>query len=276
VSGHGPCLLLALLVPGLFPGSVALAQEGASEARLVQALADPSFKVRLQAAILIGKRKLTTAAEPLRKSLTDEHETVRAAAALSLGKLGDQASRSGLVAMLGQDNQLVPEAAEKALIMLDQARGKPRYLLSIDPPTAAAGVPTALAPRVRELLLSKLRPRPELELSSGEEKVLQGDRLDEHLKKRELAGILLQPRLAKLQAKRKGNTTTVSCTINVMVTTLVRKRMEFSGAGEADAEVEGPEPSGSDREEIDKALLEAATGAAGDQVLSFLDRRTGP
>jgi hypothetical protein len=201
---------------------------------------------------------------------------VRAASALSLGKLGDDTVRPDLVALLAGGSQLVSDAAEKALILLDEARGKPRYLIVIEAATLAEGVTSALAPRVPEKVAARIRTRSDLLLTAGEEKTLKPDLLDAHLKKRSLTGILLQPRILKLEAKTKGGDTVVTCKISVLTATLIKKRMEFAGNGEASAEVEGTSLSSSDRGEIDSTILEASANAATDQVIDYLGRRTGP
>ena len=49
---------------------------------------DPSWRVRLQAALTLGKLKDKRAVEPLTRALGDENETVRGIAAQVLGTLG--------------------------------------------------------------------------------------------------------------------------------------------------------------------------------------------
>jgi hypothetical protein len=67
-------------------------------------LADPSFKVRVQAALLLGKLGDKTGTNALIKALDDEDKSVRAMAAQSLGKLGGASAAPALKALLGREH----------------------------------------------------------------------------------------------------------------------------------------------------------------------------
>ena len=264
-SGLLLCLFLLPTPPAAAQGSVD---------RLVQGLEDPSFKVRLQAAIIIGKRKLTRAAPALRDALDDDHDAVRAAAAVSIGKLGDQDARARVVRLLRHDNDLVARAAEKSLVLLDKAKNSDaKYLVAIDKPRAPKKVNRSHLGRVIKAIKEKIEKNPMAIVSAGEEKVLKGSRLKTHLKKRKLFGILVQPKISKLNAKEKHGTTVVDGKVSVMVVTLVKKRMEFSAGGEADAWIEDTNIAKSDQEELETAVIQACAEAAADQVYDYLLRR---
>ena len=265
-------LLGSVLCLLLLPAPRAGAQ--GSVDRLVQGLEDPSFKVRLQAAIIIGKRKITRAAPALRDALDDDHDAVRAAAAVSLGKMGDQEARGRVVRLLRHDNDLVARAALKSLVLLDKAMNSgAKYLVAIDKPKAPKKVNRSHLGRVIKAIKEKVEKNPMVICSAGEEKVLKGSRLKAHLKKRKLVGILVQPKLAKLRAKEKHGTTVVDGKVSVMVVTLVKKRMEFSAGGEADAWIEDTNIADSDREELETAVIQACAEAAAEQVYDYLLRR---
>src|SRR5689334_9191208 len=51
---------------------------------------DPSYKVRVQAALVLGKLGDRRAVPTLIQALNDDNETVRGVAATSLGRLGDR------------------------------------------------------------------------------------------------------------------------------------------------------------------------------------------
>jgi hypothetical protein len=59
-------------------------------------LGDPSFKVRIQAALLLGKLGDKAGGDALIKALNDEDKSVRAMAAQSLGKLGGAPATAAL------------------------------------------------------------------------------------------------------------------------------------------------------------------------------------
>jgi len=259
------CFLLLPACPATAQGSVD---------RLEQGLSDPSFKVRLQAAILIGKRKLTRSAPALRDALEDEHDAVRAAAAVSLGKLGDQEARVRVVRLLRHDSDLVVRAAEKSLALLDKAKNSgAKYLVAIDKPKAPRKTARSHLDRVVKAMQDKIGQNPNVIISAGEEKVLKRSRLKSHLKRRKLTGILVQPKLAKLSAKEKHGTTVVDAKVSVIVVTLVKKRMEFSAGGEADAWIEDTNIAKSDQEELESTVIQACAEAAAEQVYDYLLRR---
>ncbi|MBN2496432.1 MAG: HEAT repeat domain-containing protein [Deltaproteobacteria bacterium] len=247
------------------------------EEKLERALSDPSFKVRLQAAIVIGKRKMTELAPLLRKALKDSHPTVQAAAALSLGRVGDQAARPDLAKLLGHENELVQKAAEKALVILDKQRPiRPRFLIAIDEVTLTEGIAASHGQKLTRTLQRKLEAQPSVQMAAGENRALGGDALQAHLKRRKLVGLTLRPRLLKLLATESGGTTSLSCKISVMTVTMGSNRMEFSGNGDADAEVDSLDLGPDEVEELQSRLLDASTNAAAEEVIAFLGRRQGP
>ena len=257
---------LAIAAPGR-AGNPALAK------KLERALKSSSFKVRLQAAILIGKEKITGAAGLLRGVLDDEHDVVRAAAALSLGKLGDQESRGRLATLLAHENKLVAKSAEKSLILLDRHRENPVYLVAIGRPKLPKGVARSRGTRLIRVFRSKLERVGGIVLSAGEEKALSDDDLSGHLKRRKLMGILLMPKVTNLTEKVGDGNTTVIGKISIMVATLVRKRMEFNSSGEASAWVEEAPISDEDRADLQNTVLKSAAEAAVQQVIQYLARR---
>ena len=87
-------------------------------ARLIEALGhDDSFKVRLQAAVLLGRSKDHRALEPLLLALAnDTHYTVRAAAATALGNLTELRSIVPLLQHMASDaDPFVREESQVAL-----------------------------------------------------------------------------------------------------------------------------------------------------------------
>lgn len=245
--------------------------------KLATYLKDPSYKVRLKAAITIGKLKVTDAAPALRGALSDDDDTVRAAAAYSLGQLGDQASRGALVTQLSDAKPLIFKATTKALWLLDRAKGPAaRYLVVVEEPAMARGIAASRGKRMARSLKRKLERSPIVIFSAGEQNVLQGARLASHLKGRKLTGMGLRPKIVKLDTRASGGGTSFECKVSVMVVALVKNRMEFAAAGEANAEVEetGLDPDTMD--DVIAQILDASAEAAADEVAGFLARRQGP
>ncbi len=245
--------------------------------RLSGYLEHESYKVRLKAAIQIGKSGISAGAPALRRALSDENTTVRAAAAYSLGQLGDAESRPALVALLDAPQSLVFKAASKALALIDRAGGgQPRYLVAVAEPTLPGGTRPFAASRLARVLAAKLEASSLTATAAGEQKRIAGDKLTRHLKLRGLAGVELRPKVLELAAVESTGATSFSCRISVMVVELVRQRMEFAGKGEAAADVgqTGLEPDTSD--DILGQVLDASVEAAAEEVLGYLRRRRGP
>jgi hypothetical protein len=85
-------------------------------------LGDPSFKVRTQAALLLGKLGDKAGIEPLIRGLGDDNRTVRAMAAQSLGKLGGDKAVVALKTLREREkDSFVRGQIEKALAALAAA-----------------------------------------------------------------------------------------------------------------------------------------------------------
>ena len=96
--------------------------------RLVEALAaDDSYKVRLQAAVFLGRSDDDRAFEPLVAALSaDEHYTVRAAAATALANLRDPRAISHIIKRIATDpDPFVREEASRALGKYDRDEALP-------------------------------------------------------------------------------------------------------------------------------------------------------
>jgi len=92
-------------------------------------LGDPSFKVRIQAALLLGKLGDKAGGDALIKALNDEDKSVRAMAAQSLGKLGGAPATAALKALLGREHDSFVTAQTKiALSALEDQEIKDRKI----------------------------------------------------------------------------------------------------------------------------------------------------
>lgn len=161
-------LLVKLALPGLYwslvlaPAGEALAQQtglpiaretalSTSEAdaqlqRLIDALRfDASFKVRLQAAVLLGRANDDRAVDPLIGALaSDAHYTVRAAAATALANLDAPRAISHIIKRIALDSDpFVREEAGRALGKFDEGEVLPYVIATFgsdDPKVREAAV----------------------------------------------------------------------------------------------------------------------------------------
>ncbi|MBI3178579.1 MAG: HEAT repeat domain-containing protein [Deltaproteobacteria bacterium] len=120
----------AALKPAAAGPDTPLAAEQADvyRTRLIEALrSDESFKVRLQAAVFLGRSEDDRAVEPLIAALgSDEHYTVRAAAATALANLNVAKAISHIIRRIATDlDPFVREEATRALQKYDPEEALP-------------------------------------------------------------------------------------------------------------------------------------------------------
>jgi hypothetical protein len=85
---------------------------------------DANYKVRVQAALVLGKLGDARAVQPLIKALADQNRTVRGIAASALGQLGDSAAVDPLRDLLRHESEpFVRGQAEKAMAALSGGGG---------------------------------------------------------------------------------------------------------------------------------------------------------
>lgn len=149
---------------------------------LVTALrSDESYKVRVQAALVLGKLKDKRALRPLMQALKDENPTVRAVAAQSLGALGDASALPSLRAAAEADeSDFVKREADAALKKLKLAAGgtrasseavAARFFLAVGPlARGTRKVDKEAVELFRSALLRELGKTPGVTLDPGGDK----------------------------------------------------------------------------------------------------------
>lgn len=142
-------------------------------ARLAEALRTESgrpLKVRLQAAVILGRSGGVEALSPLAECLSDDEEyPVRAACAMALGNIGDVHAVEPLVARLEDPEELVRSTAREALFKLAAPEAVPYLQVARERGSARVRlVLVELAARIADpsagLLLTEL-------IGDGDEKV---------------------------------------------------------------------------------------------------------
>lgn len=232
---------------------------------LIRSLSDPSLKVRLKAAIQAGKHKVADAAPRLRQILGGqaEPEALRAAAALSLGQLGDQEARPLLGVLVGHKSALLARNADKALLLLDRALpAPPVVMVEIDPPVLPPRTSPVLGRRILETLQVRVKAARGAVLGCGEHRVLSDEELRAHLERRGLVGYLLKPALEEFRVTPEGGRTTFFARVGIGGRTLLERREAFHVGGEGDAWIDGVELSKQERRELTEEALDRATDSA--------------
>lgn len=116
-----PLLLGAAVALALLLAAPAVARADRVEQLTTSLLTDPSWRVRVQAAITLGKLKARErrAVQALKEALKDDNDGVRAVAAETLGRLGDAGAKEALKALLSDASPTVAAEARKAIDLID-------------------------------------------------------------------------------------------------------------------------------------------------------------
>jgi hypothetical protein len=236
---------------------------------LSRLLGDSSYKVRLQAALLLGKLGDQAAVRPLVQALEDKERLVRAMAAQSLGRLGAGESAAALKALLQRERDgFVRTQVEKALASLGPARaGGTKIYLTLGPFTGGAAriSDPAMLNALRSALkkeLSKLTGVT-FTLESGEEKSFgRSGRV----------GFLIDGNVTRLDDGQVGGAVEINCDVKIMVARWPSKSIIlWTNAGAA-------VQSGSherDKESARRDCLEASAGQLGEDLAKFFHSQGG-
>jgi hypothetical protein len=199
-------------------------------------LQDPSYKVRVQAALVLGKLNDRRAVPALTQALHDENETVRGVAATSLGKLGDKSAAGALMqASTDDSSEFVRSQARHALELvagggagggatpLPAARAGARFYVAIDFNGGKGGA--EYGKLVREALLKELQKLPTVTLSVGG----GGTPSRQLLASKHLSGFVLDGTIQRLAAAPAGGgQQQIDCDLKAFVATFPERSIKMT------------------------------------------------
>ena len=235
-------------------------------------LGDPSFKVRTQAALLLGKLGDKAGVGPLIKGLSDENKAVRAMAAQSLGKLGGEAAAVALKSLLQHElDTFVRGQAEKALAAIGAVRPlepdtKDRKVyLKFGPFTGGSkSADASLLGLLRSTLRQSLDKLPQVVVAEGAE--------EKNLGRGGRPAFLVDGNVLKLEDKDAGSALETSCEVKVMVARWPsRSVILWTSAGAA---VQGGKRD-RDRQNAQRDCIEASAGQLGDSLVGYFKSQGG-
>ena len=231
-------------------------------------LNDPSYKVRTQAALLLGKLGEPDGIEPLVKALDDDNKTVRAMAAQSLGKLGGNKATVALKGLLAHESDsFVRSQIEKALVSpppdLDNKDRK--VYLKFGPFTGGSKAADAtLLGLLRGSLRQSLEQLPHVVVAEGVE--------EKNMGKGGRPAFLVDGNVLKLDEKPAGSSLETSCEVKVMVARWPSKSVIlWTSAGAA---VQGGSRD-RDRQYAKRNCIEASAGQLGDSLVGYFKSQGG-
>jgi hypothetical protein len=239
-----------------------------------QLLNDDSYKVRLTAALALGRLGDASAVAPLSKALADPHRLVRASAAESLGRLANPAAAAALKSLLVKESDsYVRGKAEKALAALGpgsggrgEGRRGGRIYLTFGPFSGGA---KAADPLLLEVLRSVLKrelgklPTVGFDLAPGE---------DKDFAKSGRLGFFIDGKVSRLEESMVGGASETNCDVKVQVLRWPSKSLIlWTNAGAA---VQGGS-GGRERDSSRRQCLEATAGQLGEDLLKFFQSQGG-
>jgi len=254
------CSLLLLVSPTAMAGKV----EDLSRMLLDR---QRSFKVRVQAAQLLGKLGDPGGVKPLSEALADPDKTVRWMAVQALTKLGQPSATPALKALLGREKDpLVVAQTERALAALSRPAGRApsgRIYLTFGP---FSGGSRSADPESLEVLRAALKrelgklPSVTFSLEGKDEK---------NFGRSGQLGFLIDGNVSRLD----GGGPEINCDVKVMVAKWPsRSIILWTSAGAA---VQGGGSRPRDVEAARRDCLEASAGQVGEDLLKFFKAQGG-
>jgi HEAT repeats len=228
---------------------------------------DPSYKVRVQAALILGKLNDRRAVPALVQALRDENESVRGVAATSLGRIGDRSAASALQQATNDPSEFVRSQAKKALdqfagggVPTSPGRSGAKFYLSVG--FQGGGKGGAFNQVVRDQLTRELSKLPDVTLTVG-----GGAPSASLLSQSHLRGYIVDGNIQRLAASNQGGQAQVDCDLKAFVATYpdrAIKMMTTEGASLSTGS------GASEAESAKRDCLAAAVEAVREDVGKFL------
>jgi hypothetical protein len=267
-----PVVPAALLAIALWLASTPAVLAGKVEDLARALLNDPSYKVRTQAALLLGNLGDPAGVDGLVKALGDDHKTVRAMAAQSLGRLGGDQATTALKRLLEHESDtFVRGQADKALAKAGRAR-------TVQPETRdrkvylKLGAFTGGSKAADATLLGALRLSLKESLEKLPQVVVAEGMDDKALAKGGHPSFLVDGNVLKLAEVASGSALETSCEVKVMVARWPsRSVILWTSAGAA---VQGGSRE-RDKQNARRTCIEASAGQLGDSLSEYFKNQGG-
>jgi len=217
-------LALIVLVVALTPA--AFAQDVSQLKKDVLTASD--FRVRVTAALALGKKKELSAVGALSQALKDDNGAVRAAAAAALGLIGDTSAMSAIErARDSEKDANVKSSMEKALSTLKGQR-KTKVIVSVSRTENKSG-----EPKVSSLFTSAIKSEigriPGVEVAPSEKDAV------EQAKQRNLPTLALDAKLTSLSKSTSGADTAIAANVELLIRKIPEQSLKATVKGNAKA-----------------------------------------
>jgi hypothetical protein len=248
----------------------ARARAGVSVEDLCRAVVeDPSYKVKVSAALTLGRVGGSAAVPALVKALADPNNSVRGIAAQSLGKIGDSAAADPLRDLLHRETDaFVRSQATAALAALSAGGGSKHAKIYLAFGPFTGGVKSAgpeAAKIIADALARELGKLPSVTLSLSA--------ADQHnFAKTGMLGFFIDGNITRLEDVVGGGASETNCDVKVMVARWPTKSIiSWTNAGASLQSGSRPR----DKESARKDCLEASAGQLADDLGHFFKSQGG-
>jgi hypothetical protein len=221
------------------------------------------FRVRVQAALELGKSKDRRAREPLERALDDGNAAVRAASAAALKALGDPRALPALKQKRLDKSVAVRSQVEATIAALNEASGSaetysPKVLVMLGAVRNGTTIKSkTLDGTLERTSREKLSALPEVEVLAS------ADDMEKTAQKKKLPVVMLTGKLRRFKASREGTEVVYTASIEYIVHRMPGQTIAGTVSGSASARATTEEASDRKKSaELQRAVLEAAIGSA--------------
>lgn len=254
--------IVAALLLGAAPSSVAQDDSGAFRDLAI----GTDFRLRVAAALSLGKSKSAGARPALEKALGDPNPAVRAAAAAGLGAIGDPAAlvalRSALTREAAPNVQAQLETTIKRLNTATASKAstsKPRFLVALGRLENRSGSGTAeVATALRAATRAKMAAVPGIEILSD------GTDITAASTSRNLPAFTVDGSLTQLVKKQSRDGVSFSARVEYLIRKMPEQSLKGTMSGNAQAQADTKEIHG--QSELAQLQIDVV-GAAIDSAL---------
>ena len=264
-SSRRALLSLALL---LSVSSALAATPGLDElAQQLKSAAD--FRVRVSAALQLGKSLTGDATQPLEGALDDSNASVRAAAAAALKNLGDQGALASLKAHRADKSEAVRAQVAAAIKSLEDERltgPKPRVLVKLGMMKNASGVKSKkIESELADSSRRKLSELPGVRVLAADGSGSGGDTGAGSAQSKQgvVPMVMVTGNVSELTASREGHSITYSASVEYVLHTMPEQAIAAKVSGRASATATEQEAGDATAlAEIRRSVLQAAIASA--------------
>jgi len=246
------------------------ARAGVSVEDLCRAVVeDPSYKVRVSAALTLGKVGGAAAVPALIKALGDQNNSVRGIAAQSLGKIGDSAAAEPLKELVRRESDsFVKSQASAALALLSGGGGNKHAKIYLAFGPFTGGVKAA-GPEASKIIADALSR----ELGKLPTVTLSLSPTDQHnFGKSGMLGFYIDGNITRLEDSVSAGSSETNCDVKVMVARWPTKSIiSWTNAGASLQSGSRPR----DKESARRDCLEASAGQLADDLGHFFKSQGG-